>query len=111
MIDMTVRDGHWVSEEPAAKPEGTRMKCAEANGWLTDESPTSAAESNGWLTDETWPTTEEGINKLVASMEAMEPCERSAEETARWDRIRAEDKKWELEHEQEEHDKLVKMWR
>lgn len=100
-IKARVRNGYLVSVDPVNLPEGTEVEVtASPNCGPSDEQ----------MTEENWPTTTEGLARLLARMDSREPLQMSEAEIERWSRIRREDKDWELAHSEARDERLRKVW-
>ncbi|WP_020475608.1 hypothetical protein [Zavarzinella formosa] len=86
-IRMTVKDGHWVSVDPADLPEGTEKEYAER-----EERPRSEA-----VAEDDWPETPEEIEQWIAETEAIPPLVLTPEEEADLLAWRAKAKAFNLE--------------
>jgi hypothetical protein len=80
----TIHNGQIVPDQPVEWPEGCRVVIE----------PAAKVETLG-LRDEDWPTTPEGIARLLALMEDIEPLEMTPEEEAAWQADRKARKEWE----------------
>jgi hypothetical protein len=80
----TVRNGQIIADQPVEWPEGTRVIME----------PAAEEESLG-IREEDWPTDPEGIARLVALMDQVEPVEMTPEELAAWEAERKAHKEWE----------------
>lgn len=81
----TIQDGQVVLTTPADLPNGTPVRVM----------PGVEEYVGIGMREEDWPTTPEGIEALVASMEKIQPF-LTPEEEAQWHRARAEYKAWQL---------------
>ena len=80
----TVRNGQIIADRAVEWPEGCRVIIE----------PAGKEETLG-IREEDWPTDPEGIARLVALMEQMEPVEMTPEEWAAWEAERKAHKEWE----------------
>ena len=71
-IPGTVHDGHIVLETPVDWPEGTKVE-------VTLVTP---ARPRYGMTEDEWPTDPEGIARLIAEIDAIEPLVFTPEEEA-----------------------------
>jgi hypothetical protein len=94
-----VKDGKIELEAPTDWPEGTEVRIE----------PSKPAESIG-IRDEDWPDTPEGIARLLASMDRIEPLDMTAEEEAEWAAARSAQKEFEKARFDEHADSLAKGW-
>ena len=99
-IKATVKNGYLITVDPVNLPEGAELEVTANPATAPDEQ----------MTEDNWPTTPEGIARLLARMESREPLHLSEEELARWAHIRREDKDWELSHFDERAEQLRKVW-
>lgn len=83
----TIRNGQIVADEPIEWHEGCRVVIEPA-----------AEEATLGLREEDWPTDPEGIARLVALMDQLEPLEMTAEDEAAWQTVRNAHKEWEKAH-------------
>lgn len=70
-IQMTVRDGHWVSVEPAGVPEGTVARF-----------PVEDPRFSIGMAEEDWPQTPEEIAEWIRELDAIPPLVLTPEEEA-----------------------------
>jgi hypothetical protein len=83
-IRATVKNGKIELDAPSDWPEGTEV--------LIEPDPHPAPLG---LRDEDWPDTPEGIARLLASMDRIEPLILTAEEEAEWEAARKDRKGFE----------------
>lgn len=69
----TVRDGQIIADQPLEWPEGCRVVIEPA-----------AMEDTLGIREEDWPTDPEGVARLVALMDQLEPIEMTPDEMAAW---------------------------
>lgn len=117
-VRMTVQNGRLVSVDPVDWPEGTEYEFAVGDHGVADAEPSSSTGEAGrefvgdeQMTEENWPTTPAGIQRLVARIERLEPLTMTDEEIANWHAAMEEMKQYEIAHAEEEHRKLVEMWK
>ena len=100
-IKARVRSGYLVSVDPVNLPEGTEVEMtANSKGEWADEQ----------MTEGNWPSTSEGIARLLTRMDSREPLEMSEAEVERWKQVRSEDKVWELANSVARDERLRKVW-
>ncbi len=99
VIRSVVKNGKIELKAPDEWPEGTEVVIE----------PISQAHSIG-MRDEDWPDTPEGIARLVASMDRIEPLIFTAEEEAEWEATRKERKDFEKARFEEKADGLRRGW-
>jgi hypothetical protein len=80
----TVHNGQIVADQPIEWPEGCRVVIE----------PAANEEALG-IREEDWPTDQEGIARLLALMDQIEPLEMTPEEEAAWRADRKAHKEWE----------------
>jgi hypothetical protein len=80
----TVHNGQIVADQPVEWPEGCRVVIEPA-----------AKEETLGIREENWPTDPEGIARLLALMDQIEPVEMTPEEEAAWKAERKARKEWE----------------
>jgi hypothetical protein len=80
----TVRNGQIIADQPVEWPEGCRVVIE----------PVTTEETLG-IREEDWPTDPEGIARLLALMDQIEPLEMTPEEQAAWEADRKAHKEWE----------------
>lgn len=78
IIHGTYKSGHVELDSPVDWPEGARVE-------ILPSSPTNECEDDEdyGMDEQDWPTTKEGIEELIARMDAREPVEYSAEDLER----------------------------
>lgn len=82
-ITGTVRNGQIIADQPVEWPEGYRVIIG----------PAALGETLG-IREEDWPTDQEGITRLLALMDQIEPLEMPPEEAAAWEADRKARKEW-----------------
>lgn len=85
MIEGTIRNGQIIADQPVPWPDGCRVVIE----------PVEKKEETLGIREEDWPTDPEGIARLVALMDQIEPLEMTAEEEAAWQADRKAYKEWE----------------
>ena len=100
-IKARVTKGYLVSVGPVDLPEGAELEVTA--------SPLGPLDSDQ-MTEENWPTTAEGLSRLLARMDSREPVPMSDDEIAEWERVRHEEKARELSHADERDERLQKTW-
>lgn len=80
----TIHNGQIVPDQPVEWPEGCRVVIEPA-----------AKEETLGIREEDWPTTPEGIARLLALMDQIEPLEITPEEEAAWQADRKARNEWE----------------
>jgi hypothetical protein len=80
----TVHNGTIIADQPIEWPEGFRVIIK----------PAAEEEALG-IREEDWPTDPEGIARLLALMDQIEPLEMTPEEEAAWEAARKAHKEWE----------------
>ncbi|MHB1425646.1 MAG: hypothetical protein ACYC3I_20955 [Gemmataceae bacterium] len=80
----TVHNGQIVADQPVEWPEGFRVIIEPA-----------AKEEPLGIREEDWPTDPEGISRLLALMDQIEPLEMTPQEEAAWEAERKARKEWE----------------
>jgi hypothetical protein len=81
-----VHNGQIIVEQPIEWPEGCRVVIE------------AAEEATLGIREEDWPTDPEGIARLVALMDQLEPLEMTPEDDAAWEAVRKAHKEWEKAH-------------
>ena len=77
IVHGTYKSGHIELDSPVDWPEGARVEILSAFG-------TNGREDEDFGMDERdWPTTKEGIEALIARMDAREPVQYSADDLKR----------------------------
>ena len=100
-IKARITNGYLVSVGPVDLPEGAELE-------VTARPPHPLEVEQ--MTEDNWPTTPEGIAHLLARMDAREPFRMSDGEMAQWERIRREEKEWDLAQADERDEQLRKAW-
>ncbi|MBC7855663.1 MAG: hypothetical protein IAF94_19705 [Pirellulaceae bacterium] len=79
VIHGTYKSGHVELDTPVDWPEGVRVEI------LSPSSRSKSCEDCGdfGMDERDWPTTKEGIEELIARMDAREPVEYTAEDLKR----------------------------
>lgn len=80
----TIRNGKVEFDEPIDLPDGTEVRVEPAGEYV-----------GVGMREEDWPTDEAGIAALLARIDQMQPW-MTPEELAEWDKVRAEQKAWQL---------------
>jgi hypothetical protein len=70
----TIKNGYIVLDVPTGLPEGTRVEVL----------PLPGTQASCGMREEDWPTTPEGIAKLLARMDQVEPGWLSPEDEEAW---------------------------
>ncbi len=83
-----VRNGQIVADQPVTWPDGCRV--------VIEPAP-EEAETLG-IREEDWPTDPEGIARLLALMDQIEPLEMTPEEEVAWQADRRARKDWAKAH-------------
>lgn len=84
-IEGIIRNGQIITDQPITWPDGCRVIIEPADETLG-------------IREEDWPTDPEGIARLVALMDQIEPLEMTAEEVAAWEADRKANKEWQKAH-------------
>ena len=100
-IKARVTKGYLVSVGPVDLPEGAELEVTA--------SPLGPPDGDQ-MTEENWPTTDEGLSRLLARMDSREPLRMSDDEVAQSERVRREEKARELAHADERDEQLRKIW-
>jgi hypothetical protein len=99
VIHGTWKNGQILLDEPADWPEGCRVVIEPA-----------ARETSIGIPEEEWPTDPEGIARLLAQMDAIEPLLMTPQEEAEWAAALQAQKEYEKGLFNEHADKLRKIF-
>lgn len=105
----TYRRGQVVLDEAVDWPEGTRIEvCTAESPASGDEERTALSQvfndpRQGGLDESLWPKTAEGIELLLAHMDAAEPLDLTPDEQRTIEEAHKSDKQWQKEQ-------MQRMW-
>jgi hypothetical protein len=91
-IQGTIAHGQIIPDAPLGQPDGTRVTIL-----IPEETSNGEVSEQIGLREEDWPTTPEGIAKLVERINSFEPVELTADEEADLLRFRTEMKRKSIE--------------